>query len=63
MRNADGVTEALKVADRIAEEDRELLARLAKLANCGARGIREMTAGERRASVDREQANNSDKKI
>ena len=31
MRNADGVTEALKVADRIAEEDRELLARLANL--------------------------------
>jgi len=60
MRNADGVTEALKVADRIAEEDKELLARLA---NCGARGIREMTAGERQASVDREQVNNSDKKI
>ena len=60
MRNADGVIEALKVADRIAEEDKELLARLA---NYGARGIREMTAGERRASVDREQANNSDKKI
>lgn len=56
MRNADGVTEALKVADMIAEEDREILARLA---GC----IREMTAGERRASVDREQANNSDKKI
>jgi len=56
MRNADGVTEALKVADRIAEEDREILARLAG-------SIREMTAGERRASVDREQVNNSDKKI
>ncbi len=56
MRNADGVTEALKVADRIAEEDREILARLAG-------SIREMTAGERQASVDREQANNLDKKI
>ena len=56
MRNADGVTEALRVADVIAEEDREILARLAK-------GIREMTAGERQASVDREQANNLDKKI
>lgn len=61
MRNADGVIEALKVADRIAEEEHKEL--LARLANCGARGIREMTAGERRASVDREQANNSDKKI
>ena len=60
MRNADGVIEALEVADRIAEEDREILARLA---NYGARGIREMTAGERQASVDREQANNLDKKI
>lgn len=56
MRNADGVTEALKVADSIAEEDREILRRLAT-------GIREMTAGERQASVDRERVNNSDKKI
>ena len=56
MKSADGVTEALEVADRIAEEDREILARLAG-------SIREMTAGERQASVDREQVNNSDKKI
>jgi len=57
MRNADGVSEAqIKIADSIAEEDREILRRLAT-------GIREMTAGERQASVDREKVNNLDKKI
>ncbi|WMM95512.1 hypothetical protein CRP227_gp49 [Roseobacter phage CRP-227] len=56
MRNVDGVAEALKIADSIAEEDYEMLRRLAT-------GIREMTAGERQASVDREKVNNLDKKI
>ena len=56
MRNVDGVAEALKIADSIAEEDYEMLRRLAT-------GIREMTAGERQASVDREKSNNLDKKI
>ena len=48
----------LKIAGEVAERDYKVLQALA-----GNREIREMTAGERQASIDREVANNLAKKL